>query len=923
MLKDDEYLSLECINCNITKKEKILNISNYSSEWMSNEIYKSCNLNHEEKKLSIVYCQNCKLNLCQRCYEIHNKKHKFKFLQEFNIIFCHSHNIKNSYYCKNCDFEFCEKCISSHEKHNYIRLDNNDIDKINGGLMNLFMFEKFLLNTKKIQKEKLIFIDIIVNSLVNLNHENKEMIDKTISKILNLFYKDFKSEQNLIFLSKVIFATYKLSQKFQNDLDKINNYKTILNVIYNSFKSEKFEKFKSSIITLKTKFELASSQLSIEENNELKNNIADTFKTYDINNPDFDIEKNYIKKTMECSSILKKYISIEKERNPDNYIDIDKTLNDNEHIYDNLNTLEDEGFLLSLFGKCFEKDGIEVNISKKKNEKFKDIELASVQSLFSLGNKNKYELHFDFGENINKKILKEPEEKEKFLEEWKNKLSQTLNIDKEKLILANVQRGSVSVEVVILDSTTEQEKKAVIRLKEISEIKKIKKKPFIDVLQISPEILDKKGNRFKGWGINETRGGEKYIPPVDGWYGIGLKVKNKYDNGNNAWLDYRNKPGEYAVAYIGFNDIDNNSDKLIKNINSLSNIDEINNKSYINDSNMRKKSSDYLYGGLGMAISIPFYLFSSVAKNAFSKSTNLLYQEATCGDGICVFQNPEYAENSAKNIDISGYRIKIMLMCRVNPNKIRQPKSFPECWILNHKDIRPYRILIKIIPISPLTDTKNIHMKFFQSPIPYVIDAIKSNDFSFYELAKEERFKNIASINKQKVKDDDFVIRLYSSIYFKFINPYLRNKEILEKYKEWSGFTEKQLKSWICCLQLALSRNKNVKEDTIVYRGVNCKFPSHIGIGSKFYFPEFVSTSIKKDFCEKWIKHEGTIMIIKIKNNGTNGHPNYCYYIEDITYTKNQYEVLISCHCYYTVTKIVHDNKIDYISLVCEGYLIK
>ena len=34
-------------------------------------------------------------------------------------------------------------------------------------------------------------------------------------------------------------------------------------------------------------------------------------------------------------------------------------------------------------------------------------------------------------------------------------------------------------------------------------------------------------------------------------------------------------------------------------------------------------------------------------------------------------------------------------------------------------------------------------------------------------------------------------------------------------------------------------------------------------------------------------------MIIKIKNNGTNGHPNYCYYIEDITYTKNQYEVLI------------------------------
>ena len=63
-------------------------------------------------------------------------------------------------------------------------------------------------------------------------------------------------------------------------------------------------------------------------------------------------------------------------------------------------------------------------------------------------------------------------------------------------------------------------------------------------------------------------------------------------------------------------------------------------------------------------------------------------------------------------------------------------------------------------------------------------------------------------------------------------------------------------------------------------------------------------------------------MIIKIKNNGTNGHPNYCYYIEDITYTKNQYEVLISSHCYFTVTKVIRGNKIDYVSLACEGYLI-
>ena len=63
-------------------------------------------------------------------------------------------------------------------------------------------------------------------------------------------------------------------------------------------------------------------------------------------------------------------------------------------------------------------------------------------------------------------------------------------------------------------------------------------------------------------------------------------------------------------------------------------------------------------------------------------------------------------------------------------------------------------------------------------------------------------------------------------------------------------------------------------------------------------------------------------MIIKIKNNGTNGHPNYCCYIEDITYTKDQYEVLISSHCYFTVSKIIRKEQIDYVYLICEGYLI-
>ena len=46
---------------------------------------------------------------------------------------------------------------------------------------------------------------------------------------------------------------------------------------------------------------------------------------------------------------------------------------------------------------------------------------------------------------------------------------------------------------------------------------------------------------------------------------------------------------------------------------------------------------------------------------------------------------------------INGY--KCVLMCRVNPNKIRVPQNEKKYWILNgnFNEIRPYRLLIKKI----------------------------------------------------------------------------------------------------------------------------------------------------------------------------------------------------------------------------------
>ena len=269
-------------------------------------------------------------------------------------------------------------------------------------------------------------------------------------------------------------------------------------------------------------------------------------------------------------------------------------------------------------------------------------------------------------------------------------------------------------------------------------------------------------------------------------------------------------------------------------------------------------------------------------------------------------------------------------MCRVNPKKIRQPLDHDYFWILNPTpdEIRPYRILIKRIDNSPLSmDYKLIT---FKSPVKYIMDAINSNDFSFYNLIDDNRFKkDISYINGQKLSDEQFVIRLYSTIYYHFITNYMLKKNIEDNYRNKRGFDQHQLNSWICCMQKAIKNNKNVKNGTKVYRGVIYKFPENINVGSRFYFSAFISTSLDKNVAEDFIKDrmekskESTMMTISIQNNGTDDdHPNYCFYINDISYNSGQKEVLFCSHCYYQVTKIERTNERDYVDLVCLGYLL-
>lgn len=729
------------------------------------------------------------------------------------------------------------------------------------------------------------FVKTIIDNLLEKYKDDdlrKDIFNDRIINILKIYINDLIILSNLVHLFLNVFFMIQSNNVLPN---LISQYKTLLLIIHEYFSEKKTKKFQKKIETEKDNFLILYNNIFQNEINELKIITNDFFKPIVSNISDFDKTKQYIEKILLYSHILNKYITIEKIKNPEKYINANDLLKNIENITAKSYDSRNRNFILAILAKCIENNGIKINISKNEDQHLNDIELVSIQSLLSLGNQIKYVFYFDFGKTTNNRLMKELNFRNNFIKNLKTKIAKKINIKEENLIMQNFHDDSIAIHIYPLYSSYETEKslKSLINDREF-QITKIVEKPLLDALEISPKIFNPLGDRYTGWGKNEKRGGEDYIPPGDDWFGIGLNVMGKYDNGNNSWIDYKNLEGEFAIAYLGFNNFLNNnahiSNKL--NVNNLTqNLFEIREKKlYINQKNQRDKS----------------------------------FFKGKCGDGICVFQNLQDAENFAGIIDINQKMvIKIVFMCRVNTNKVRQPKNYSKFWIVNPTpdEIRPYRILIKKIPISSLIGTLNDTLITTSYPMKYIISAIESKDNSFYSIVNQ--YPKYIQFNNQKLNDDFAVIRFYAGEFYIYLNNYLRNENKVD------FFTEKNLASWVYCLHLALQRNINVSDGTIVYRGVNKKFPPEINEGSRFFFREFVSCTTSLNQAKDFAGHSGTIIIIKIKNNGTNGK-NYCFSLKDISLVPEEEEILITSHCYYIVDKIEKDNGLDHYYLTCEGY---
>ena len=125
--------------------------------------------------------------------------------------------------------------------------------------------------------------------------------------------------------------------------------------------------------------------------------------------------------------------------------------------------------------------------------------------------------------------------------------------EKNKLrIYKELNPNSIVLNMSIINETNGVNEN-ILKLDKIDFIKKVEEKPILDTIQINPELLDKRLDKIWKKNKNEKRGGYDYIQPQKDWIGIGLNAYDKYDDGNNTWLDFRNIDGEYAVAYSGLN----------------------------------------------------------------------------------------------------------------------------------------------------------------------------------------------------------------------------------------------------------------------------------------------------------------------------------------------------------------------------------
>ena len=364
------------------------------------------------------------------------------------------------------------------------------------------------------------------------------------------------------------------------------------------------------------------------------------------------------------SDITKKEIIEEKKNHPEKFIKTEEALqshNKNSSL-----------FVMGLLAKSLENNGITTAIERNNNQNNLEEANTTLQFMINgLGKKKKYDLHFDISEERNEVLLNNKEEQDKFIDKLRKKLSKEYNIPEDDIIITNPQRGSIQLSVIFKSNDFDLSKEELLEKfkdePELGKLKDIHKDLLLTACKINSSLFDSRGNNTDGgWGYNEKRGGEKYIPP-EGWIGYGLKVWDKYDldknDKKNDWLSYDNREGEWCIAYHGAG-----HEKESQEVSHIIGV--------VSASNLKQGE-----------------------ENDYADDDDIKHPGKKVGNGVYCSPNPKVMEGYAGIIEIGAEKYKMGFMVRVNPDKIRVSAGNIDFWVLDGDDsnIRPYRILVKKI----------------------------------------------------------------------------------------------------------------------------------------------------------------------------------------------------------------------------------
>lgn len=328
---------------------------------------------------------------------------------------------------------------------------------------------------------------------------------------------------------------------------------------------EKFSKLKNELLERQKKLRSKKKENSYHSEININININNEEKEENEKKEKNETINQLLEDMCVYGDITKEQIKQEKENNPEKFIEINDALN--------LEKEDQELFALGLLADNLQKNGTDVVIEKdynneeEENEDDKDAGTTCLEFITNgMNNKKKYDLHFDFGKQKNEEYLNNEEKFEELKEQLKSKLSKDYNTPKEKIIITFPQRGSLRVQVIFqsdeFNNLDLEDFKSKFKndndFSELQNLKEIHMDTILGGCRLKKSQLDSQGNRVDGWGINEQRGKRPYYPPL-GWIGIGLKVIDKYDDGDNKWLGMDNSDEEWCVAYHGIGQSQNSN----------------------------------------------------------------------------------------------------------------------------------------------------------------------------------------------------------------------------------------------------------------------------------------------------------------------------------------------------------------------------